>query len=63
MRTSKPDLSAVVASSGTRMECQMAAKEANSEGGSNLGSGLLFRMERERSCTITVLGRILSLPG
>ena len=42
----------------------MAAKEeANSEGGSNWGSGLLFRMERERSCTVTVLGRILSPPG
>ena len=42
----------------------MAAKEeANSQGGSNQGSGLLFRMERERSCTLTVLGRILSPPG
>ena len=42
----------------------MAAKEeANSDGGSNRGSGLLFRIERERSCTLTVLGRILSLPG
>ena len=42
----------------------MAAKEeANSESGSNRGSGLLFRMERERSCTLTVLGRILSPPG
>ena len=42
----------------------MAAKEeANTEGGSNRGSGLLFRMERKRSCTLTVLGRILSLTG
>ena len=40
----------------------MAAKEeANSEGGANRGSGLLFRIERERSCTLN--GRILSLPG
>ena len=42
----------------------MAAKEeTNTEGGSNRGSGLLFRIEGERSCTHTVLGRILSLPG
>ena len=35
-----------------------ATEEANSERGSNRGSGLLFRMERERSCTLTVLGHI-----
>ena len=42
---------------------QILKEEANSEGGSNWGSWLLFRMERERSCTVTVLGRILSLLG
>ena len=64
MSMPKPDFSAVVAYSGMTMECQMAAKEeANSEGGSNRGSRLLFRMERERSGTLTVLGRILSPSG